>query len=69
LNGATAESTNIYAPGTPLLDAYRTLFRQWSLVFTIGAANQRRGIAGTPVARILRLALGHLNSGPLALSD
>jgi membrane protein DedA with SNARE-associated domain len=69
LNGATAESTNIYDPGTSLLGAYRTLFRQWSLVFAIGAANRRQGIAGTPVARILRLALGHLHSGPLALSD
>ena len=69
LNGATAESTNIYDPGTSLLGAYRTLFRQWSLVFAIGAANRRQGIAGTPVARVLRLALGHLNSGPLALSD
>jgi membrane protein DedA with SNARE-associated domain len=69
LNGATAESTNIYDPETPLIDAYRTLFRQWSLVFAIGAANRRRGVAGTTARRLFQLMLAHLNSGPLALSD
>ena len=70
LNGATAESTNIYDPETPLIDAYRTLFRQWSLVFAIGAANRRRGISPTPAARLFQLTLAHLagNSAP-ALSD
>ena len=38
------------APGTwgprhSLLDAYRILFRQWELVFAIGAANRQRGCA------------------------
>src|SRR5207249_3935590 len=37
LNGATAESTNIYDPDARLTDAYRQLFLQWSLVFRIGA--------------------------------
>jgi len=31
LNGATAESTNIYDPDGSLLSAYRQLFRQWSI--------------------------------------
>jgi membrane protein DedA with SNARE-associated domain len=70
LNGATAESTNIYDPDGSLLDAYRTLFRQWSMVFAIGAANRRRGAAATPAGRLIRLALAHLTNAPsLALSD
>ena len=43
LNGATAESTNIYDPSWPLWRAYRTLMRQWRLLFRIGAANCCRG--------------------------
>jgi membrane protein DedA with SNARE-associated domain len=69
MNGATAESTNIYDPDTSLIDAYRTLFRQWSLVFAIGAANKRRGIAPTRIGRLFQLVLAHLNNGPLAFSD
>jgi membrane protein DedA with SNARE-associated domain len=70
LNGATAESTNIYDPGRSLLDAYRTLFRQWSLVFAIGAANRRRGAPATPVRRLLQLTFLHLSNQPtLAISD
>jgi membrane protein DedA with SNARE-associated domain len=69
LNGATAESTDIYDPGTSLLSAYRTLFRQWSLVFAIGAANVRRGVGATPARRILHLALTHLTAPPPGLSD
>lgn len=43
LNGAASEATSIYDARNSLRDAYRTLFRQWELVFAIGAANRRRG--------------------------
>ena len=47
LNGATAEATHIYDPDFgPLkgpLIAYATLFRQWSLMFALGAANRAAG--------------------------
>jgi hypothetical protein len=70
LNGATAESTNIYDPDGSLLDAYRTLFRQWSLVFAIGAVNRRRGAAATPLRRLIQLTASHLTDAPaLAISD
>src|SRR5262249_14113215 len=39
LNGITSESTNIYDPSWSLLRAYGTLFRQWSILFQIGALN------------------------------
>jgi hypothetical protein len=38
LNGAAAEATSVYDPSKRLLDAYRTLFRQWEIVFEAGAA-------------------------------
>jgi membrane protein DedA with SNARE-associated domain len=43
LNGAAAEATSIYDARNSLWSAYRTLFRQWNLVFAIGAENRRRG--------------------------
>jgi len=60
LNGAAAESTNIYDPATSLVAAYRTLFAQWSLVFAIGAENRRRGVAVTPLSRMVRLVIAYL---------
>ena len=45
LNGAAAEATSIYDARNSLSSAYRTLFRQWDLVFAIGAENRRRGCA------------------------
>jgi membrane protein DedA with SNARE-associated domain len=47
LNGAASEATSIYDARNSLFAAYRTLFRQWALVFAIGAANRKRGCAPT----------------------
>jgi membrane protein DedA with SNARE-associated domain len=47
LNGAASEATNIYDARNSLWSAYRQLFRQWDLVFSIGAANNKRGFAAT----------------------
>jgi hypothetical protein len=47
LNGAASEATSIYDARNSLFSAYRTLFRQWELVFAIGAANRQRGTAPT----------------------
>jgi hypothetical protein len=52
LNGAASEATSIYDARTSLREAYRTLFRQWALVFAIGDANRRRGCAATPLSLI-----------------
>jgi membrane protein DedA with SNARE-associated domain len=54
LNGAAAEATNIYDARNSLGTAYRTLFRQWELVFEIGARNRRRGAAPTGLALLWR---------------
>lgn len=36
INGAGAEATHIWDSRTPLLEAYRTLFLQWKILFKIG---------------------------------
>jgi hypothetical protein len=54
LNGAASEATNIYDARNSLWSAYRTLFRQWSLVFAIGAANRARGVRPTPARDVWR---------------
>lgn len=69
LNGVTSESTNIYDPSWSLLSAYRTLFRQWSLLYQIGHANRQRGHASTAILELLRLVFGYyrgLRVDPLA---
>ncbi|HET6373631.1 MAG TPA: VTT domain-containing protein [Candidatus Polarisedimenticolia bacterium] len=52
LNGVTSESTDIYDPSGSLLKAYRTLFRQWALLFRIGELNRRRGVRVTPLREL-----------------
>ena len=70
LNGATAESTNIYDPDSTLVRAYGQLFHQWSLVFEIGAANQAAGVPASSVSRVAHLLRVHLGSAPaFATSD
>jgi membrane protein DedA with SNARE-associated domain len=59
LNGATSESTNLYDPSWPLWRAYRTLFRQWALLFRIGAANRLRGHRPVGVWEFVNLVWRH----------
>jgi hypothetical protein len=54
LNGAAAEATSIYDPSTPLRKAYATLFRQWEIVFEIGAANRATGTPAASKRALLR---------------
>jgi hypothetical protein len=70
LNGVTAESTNIYDPSGSLMHAYRTLFRQWAIVFAIGAANRRAGAPASSLWRLFSLARAHARREfPCALAD
>jgi membrane protein DedA with SNARE-associated domain len=54
LNGAASEATSVYDARNSLAAAYRTLFRQWELVFAIGAANRRRGSSPTKPSLLWR---------------
>jgi hypothetical protein len=48
------EATSIYDTRTSLRSAYRVLFRQWRLVFAIGAANRALGCAPDSVHKLWR---------------
>ncbi|MBI2682709.1 MAG: VTT domain-containing protein [Acidobacteriales bacterium] len=54
LNGSSAEATSIYDPRNSLWEAYRTLYRQWDLVFAIGQANRDRGHRPSSVGEVWR---------------
>jgi hypothetical protein len=54
LNGASSEATSIYDPRNSLFSAYRTLFRQWRLVFAIGARNRAQGHAPSSLTTLWR---------------
>jgi membrane protein DedA with SNARE-associated domain len=54
LNGAASEATSIYDARNSLWSAYRTLFRQWDLVFAIGAANRARGSTPDQITSLWR---------------
>lgn len=53
-NGAGAEATHIWDSRTRLRDAYATLFRQFALLFRIGALNRARGHRPEPWRVFLR---------------
>jgi hypothetical protein len=55
LNGVTSESTNIYDPSRSIWFGYRTLCRQWELLFRIGNANRAYGIQPSKVRELWRL--------------
>jgi hypothetical protein len=54
INGAGAESTHIWDRGTGLIEAWRTLMRQYRWLFEIGAANRARGFAPLGLAQFIR---------------
>jgi membrane protein DedA with SNARE-associated domain len=59
LNGATSEATSIYDPGNGLFAAYRTLARQWRILFDIGSRNRRAGIQPTGLRELGALLRRH----------
>ncbi len=54
INGASAEATHIWDASITLREAYRVLFEQFEVLFSIGAANRRRGIKPLSLRRFLR---------------
>ena len=54
VNGTGSEATEIWDSRTRLLDAYRTLYRQWRHLYRIGARNRRRGHRPDSIASIIR---------------
>jgi len=52
VNGFASEATSIYDPKNSVFHAYKTLFRQWEIVFKIGAANRRRNCQAPTFAQL-----------------
>ncbi|HTL28872.1 MAG TPA: hypothetical protein VL282_06625, partial [Tepidisphaeraceae bacterium] len=70
LNGVTAESSNIYDPRASLLAAYRTMFRQWRILFAIAKTNIARGHCPAGHCEMLRALFRHyINRRPDPLAD
>jgi membrane protein DedA with SNARE-associated domain len=70
LNGVTSESTNLYDPSWSLGRAYRTLFRQWSLLFRIGHANRLLGHSPVTLRELAALLRGYYRGrSAAALAD
>ncbi|MEE8622873.1 MAG: D-alanine--D-alanine ligase, partial [Alphaproteobacteria bacterium] len=55
INGASAGPGDIYDRNTRLFDAYRTLIRQFSLLFEIARRNRARGFTPVGLLDLLRL--------------
>lgn len=69
LNGVTSESTNLYDPSWSLVRAYRTLFRQWALLFRIGHKNRlcgHRPRSARELLKLLRVYYRDRNVSPLS---
>lgn len=54
VNGAGAEAIHIWDAHKRLRDAYRVLFRQFRILYEIGAENRRRGARPLGLMRLLR---------------
>lgn len=62
INGAGAESTHIWDAKMTLGAAYGALFRQWRILFEIGAANRQRGARPLGLFRLLGDCLWYRDS-------
>jgi hypothetical protein len=54
INGAGGEATSIWDSVTPLGEAYKTLIRQWALLYRIGSLNRARGFQPVSIAILLQ---------------
>ncbi|MEL6498925.1 MAG: alpha/beta hydrolase [Planctomycetota bacterium] len=60
VNGTSSESTTIYDPRRSPWFAWRTLMRQWSIAYAIGARNREAGYKPLSFVQALRLVRAHL---------
>jgi hypothetical protein len=54
INGASSEATHIWDPHFRLVDAYRTLFKQFKILFQIGTENRKRGYRPISPLQLIR---------------
>jgi membrane protein DedA with SNARE-associated domain len=65
LNGVSSEATHVYDPSGSLFQAWRTLMRQWSIAFAVGAANRAGGCRPSSVRRVIRLVWTFARQAPV----
>lgn len=53
LNGAAAESSNMYDPKYGYWDGLKILMQQWRIAFALGDQNRKRGFPPTPFKQVL----------------
>lgn len=56
VNGFASEATSIYDPKYSVIDAYKTLFKQWEIVFEIGSQNRDRNESAPSFSQLLERA-------------
>jgi hypothetical protein len=59
LNGASSESTNLYDPKFSIFQAYKILFRQWRILFSIGCINRKMGIQPSTWSELFQMLISH----------
>ncbi len=62
LNGAFAESTNLYDPGRSVLWAFGVLFRQWATIYRLGAWRRRQGATPMRARAFVAMIVNHQRS-------
>lgn len=55
LNGVTSEASHIYDPRVGVIEAYRTLFKQWRIAFRIGELIRQAGARPESIAGLIRI--------------
>ena len=59
LNGVTAEATNIYDPKYNVFNAYKILFKQWSILYAIAAQNKLRGARVSSLSELTKMVFNY----------
>ena len=67
LNGATSGASHVYDPDVPTLEVYRTLFKQWRILYEIGDQNIQAGVEPATIREVARAVWEHCLRRPLGL--
>lgn len=62
LNGVNSEPAHIYDPHMPLFQAYRHMFKHWSVIFKISKQNHKKGIQYMPFRKAYKKFRQHFKN-------
>jgi membrane protein DedA with SNARE-associated domain len=69
LNGVSGEAAHVYDPAVSIVEAYRTMARQWRIAFEIGSANRALGAQPMRLADFIALIAGGGAARPAAMPE